>query len=103
MLAIETGKDALKAAVADGAAQADIDTLQVNLDTVSGQRNSLFKGETLRGLLLSAFAWSTVGTIAGIAAIGAFIAAGLTAILVVLGLVHFIRTAKVPKQVAVAS
>jgi len=74
--------------------QAEIDALQAKADVVSGQRNSLFKGETLRGLLLSAYAWSTVGTIAGIAAIGAFIAAGLMAILVALGIVHQRRTAK---------
>ena len=54
----------------------------------------LFKGETLRGLLLSAYAWSTVGMIAGIAAIGAFIAAGLMAVLVALGFVHHRRTPK---------
>ena len=29
------------------------------LDTVNGQRDSLFRGETLRGLLLSAYAWPT--------------------------------------------
>ncbi len=49
---------------------------------------------TLRGLLLSAYAWSTVGTIAGIAAIGAFIAAAVMALLVALGMVHH---HKVPK------
>ena len=48
----------------------------------------------MRGLLLSAYAWSTVGMIAGIAAIGAFIAAGLMAILVALGVVHHRRTPK---------
>ena len=57
-----------------------------------GQRNTLFKGETLRGLLLSAYAWSTVGMIAGLAAIGAFIAAAAMAILVVLGTIHYRRT-----------
>ena len=59
---------------------------------VTAQRDTLFKGETLRGLLLSAFAWSTVGMIAGYAAIGAFIAAGMMAVLVVLGIVHLRRT-----------
>ena len=68
--------------------------LQATADEISGQRNSLFKGETLRGLLLSAYAWSTVGMIAGIAAIGAFIAAGIMAILVGLGVVHHRRTPK---------
>ena len=29
--------------------------------TITDQRDTLFKGETLRGLLLSAYAWSTVG------------------------------------------
>ena len=82
----------LVAAVDDGQSQAQIDELQATADGISGQRNSLFKGETLRGLLLSAYAWSTVGTIAGIAAIGAFVAAGLMAILVALGIVHQRRT-----------
>jgi hypothetical protein len=84
----------VKAAVEAGKPQAEVDALQVTADDISGQRNSLFKGETLRGLLLSAYAWSTVGTIAGIAAIGAFIAAGMMAILVGLGLVHLRRTPK---------
>ncbi len=82
----------LKAAIEAGQPQAEIDILQEKSDAVSGQRNTLFKGETLRGLLLSAYAWSTVGTIAGIAAIGAFIAAALTAVLVGLGLNHYRKT-----------
>ena len=57
-------------------------------DAITGQRNTMFKGETLRGLLLSAFAWATVGTIAGYAAIGAFIAGGVMLVLVLLGLRH---------------
>ena len=75
-----------------GQTQAEIDALQTKADGISGQRNTLFKGETLRGLLLSAYAWSTVGTIAGIAAIGAFIAALIMAILVVLGVIHYRKT-----------
>ncbi|QGG96415.1 hypothetical protein [Actinomarinicola tropica] len=81
-------RGALETAIADGADDATIADLQAELDEVSGQRNTLFKGETLRGLLLSAFAWSTVGQIAGYAALGAFIAAGVMAVLVVLGLRH---------------
>ncbi|MEO7397274.1 MAG: hypothetical protein ABIW84_01785 [Ilumatobacteraceae bacterium] len=87
-------KAATQAAIDAGKPQAEIDELQATADGISGQRNILFKGETLRGLLLSAYAWSTVGTIAGIAAIGAFIAAGLMAILVVLGAIHHRRTPK---------
>ena len=48
----------------------------------------LFKGETLRGLLLSTFAWSTIGHIACIAALVAFVAAAVMAMLVIAGLVH---------------
>ena len=91
--AVESAAKAdVEAAIAADQPQTEIDTLQADADAISGQRNSLFKGETLRGLLLSAYAWSTVGTIAGIAAIGAFIASGLMAVLVGLGLVHHRRT-----------
>src|SRR5580700_1990329 len=44
---------------------------------LAGQVATVFKGETLRGLLLNAYAFGTMGTIAGIAAIAAFIAAGV--------------------------
>jgi hypothetical protein len=81
-------RTAVEAAIDEGAPQATVDELQAELDEISGQRNTLFKGETLRGLLLSTYAWSTVGMIAGIAAIGAFVAAGVMAVLVVLGLIH---------------
>ena len=86
---------AAKAAVTEateaGAPADEIAELQAAADQVSADRNSLFKGETLRGLLLSAFAWSTVGQIAGYAAIGAFVAAGLMAVLVIMGVVHYGR------------
>ena len=84
----------VKTAVDAGKPQATIDELQAKADGITGQRNTLFKGETLRGLLLSAYAWSTVGTIAGYAAFGAFIAAGIMAVLVGLGLIHHRRTPK---------
>ncbi len=49
---------------------------------------TLFQGETLRGLLLNAYAFGTMGMIAGIAAIAAFIAALVMLILGGLGLMH---------------
>jgi hypothetical protein len=49
---------------------------------------TLFQGETLRGLLLNAYAFATIGTIAGIAAIAAFAAAAIMAVLGALGLAH---------------
>jgi hypothetical protein len=70
--------------------QATIDTLQTAASTITQTRDTIFKGETLRGLLLSAYAWSTVGRIAGLAAIGAVIAAGLMAILVIFGINHLV-------------
>jgi hypothetical protein len=55
---------------------------------LAGEVATVFKGETLRGLLLNAYAFGTMGTIAGIAAIGAFIAAGVMLVLSGLGLLH---------------
>ena len=85
-------KAAVQTATDQGAAQATVDELQAKASAITAQRDSLFKGETLRGLLLSTYAWATIGTIAGIAAIAAFVAAGAMAILVILGLVHRHRT-----------
>ncbi|MGH9005300.1 MAG: hypothetical protein ACRDYV_19425 [Acidimicrobiia bacterium] len=74
-----------------GASEAEIAELQATADELRAQRDSLFRGETLRGLLLSAFAWSTLGRIAGIAAWVAFAAAAVMAALVVAGIVHLAR------------
>lgn len=82
---------AVEEAKAAGAPQAEIDELQATADELAAQRNTLFKGETLRGLLLSAYAWSTVGTIALYAAYGAFAATVLMAALVIAGMVHLRR------------
>jgi hypothetical protein len=84
-------RTALAEATEAGAPADELAELQAAYDQVSADRNSLFKGETLRGLLLSAYAWSTVGQIAGYAAIAAFVAAGLMAVLVIMGLVHYRR------------
>ena len=51
-------------------------------------RESLFMGNTLRGLLLYGYAFATIGTIAGYAAFAAFAAAVLLIVLVVLGMRH---------------
>jgi hypothetical protein len=49
---------------------------------------TMFRGETLRGLLLNAYAFGTMGTIAGIAAVVSFAGAGLMLVLSALGLWH---------------
>src|SRR6204780_753007 len=61
---------------------------QPNNAALATQVNTVFKGETLRGLLLNAYAFGTMGTIAGIAAIAAFIAAAVMLVLGGLGLMH---------------
>jgi hypothetical protein len=55
---------------------------------LAAQVNTVFKGETLRGLLLNAYAFGTMGTIAGIAAIAAYIAGLVMLVLGALGLMH---------------
>jgi hypothetical protein len=55
---------------------------------LAGKVATMFKGETLRGLLLNAYAFGKMGTIAGIAAIFAYAFGGLLAILGGLGLWH---------------
>src|SRR6202034_1870583 len=61
---------------------------QPNNAKLAAQVDTVFKGETLRGLLLNAYAFGTMGTIAGIAAIAAFIAAAVMLVLGGLGLLH---------------
>jgi hypothetical protein len=59
---------------------------------LQGQANTLFKGETLRGLLLGdAYAFWTVGTIAKDAALVAFVAGSVMAVLTLLGFWHLTR------------
>jgi hypothetical protein len=55
---------------------------------LADQVATVFRGETLRGLLLNAYAFGTMGMIAGIAAIAAFIAALLMLLLSAFGLIH---------------
>lgn len=81
-------KAEVQAAIDSGADEATVAPLQEKADALTNQRNTLFKGETLRGLLLSTYAWSTIGRIAGIAAITAFVAGFAMLVLVVLGVVH---------------
>ena len=53
----------------------EIEALQGEANKIAGQRESIFKGEMLRGTLLNTYAWWTIGRIAFIAAISAFVAA----------------------------
>ncbi|HEV7192313.1 MAG TPA: hypothetical protein VGN35_03830 [Jatrophihabitantaceae bacterium] len=55
---------------------------------LAGEVQTVFRGETLRGLLLNAYAFDTMGSIAAIASIVAFLGAGVMALLGGLGFVH---------------
>jgi hypothetical protein len=76
------------AAITANAPADEVAALEEEAAGITGQRDSIFRGEMLRGTLLNAFAWSTMGRIAGIAAVVAFVAAAVMAALVALGLVH---------------
>lgn len=63
---------------------------QANRDdpALAAKVDTMFRGETLRGLLLNAYAFGTMGTIAGIGAIAAFAAAAVMLLASGLGLWH---------------
>lgn len=56
--------------------------------TLSGQVQTVFRGETLRGLLLNAYAFDTAASVAYFAAIGAGVAAIILLILSLFGFRH---------------
>jgi hypothetical protein len=56
--------------------------------TLKTEAQTLFQGTTLRGLLLNAYAFGTVGKMAGIAAIVAFVGGGVILVLSILGFAH---------------
>lgn len=80
----------LRTRVAEAEASGDpaLAQLQQELAQVTGQRDTLFKGETLRGLLLTSYGFSEFGVKAGQAATVAYIAAGLLFLLAIAGFVH---------------
>lgn len=77
--------------VADGKTYSEVSTLsRANPEdaTLAAQVQTLFRGETLRGLLLTTYAFWQVGQIALWASIAAFALAGVMAILTILGFRH---------------
>ncbi|ONH22606.1 hypothetical protein BL253_35245 [Pseudofrankia asymbiotica] len=68
-------------------AQADPENAQL-----AAQVQTLFRGETLRGLLLEAYGFWKLGQIALIAAISSFVLGGVMLLLTGLGLLHLRRT-----------
>ncbi len=68
--------------------------LQKQLADVTAARETVFKGETLRGLLLTSFGFSEFGTKAAQGATVAYLAAALLALLSIAGFVHALVTPK---------
>jgi hypothetical protein len=68
--------------------------------TLAQQRQTLFMGETLRGLLLNTYAFSIFGQVAMIAGIVSFIGAAFLLVLSILGFVH---ASKTPKDVVLGA
>jgi hypothetical protein len=66
--------------------------LNEQLTTLTQTRETVFKGETLRGMLLNAYAFDTMAKVAGIAAICSFVGAGVMLLLSLLGMLHLRRT-----------
>lgn len=73
--------------------------LQTQITTLNGQRDTLFKGEMLRGTLLNSWGWWTLGVYATYAGIGLLVAA-----LAVLGALVFelVIAGRKPEPVKVA-
>ena len=66
--------------IANGQTYAEVSTKSLadpKNATLAGQKTALFQGETLRGLLLSAWGWSVVGSIATIAGIALILVGGV--------------------------
>ncbi|HEX5597601.1 MAG TPA: hypothetical protein VFX61_16520 [Micromonosporaceae bacterium] len=84
----------LRAKVAEAQQNNDpeLANLQEELAKVSAQRETVFKGETLRGLLLTSYGFSEFGVKAGQGATAAYAGAGLLLLLSIAGFVHAFMT-----------
>ena len=66
---------------------------QPNNTALAGQVQTIFRGETLRGLLLNAYGWWQMAQIMFIGAIVAFIAAAVLLVMSLFGIAHLRRAA----------
>ncbi len=64
------------------------DVLDARVTELNGLRDTMFKGETLRGLLLTSYGFSIFGDRAGLAANVCFAAFGLMVLLSIAGFIH---------------
>jgi hypothetical protein len=80
--------------------QAKIDDLNKQITAGTAARETLFKGETLRGLLLTSYGFSVFGVKGGQGATVAFLVSGLMLLLSLAGMYHAYKT---PRSKAFAS
>ena len=73
-------------------AQRSDGTDAAQLQKLADLQDTLFMGNTLRGMLLEAYAFGTMGVIAGYAAIASFVGGLLFLVLGIAGLMHIRRT-----------
>ncbi|MGH9265257.1 MAG: hypothetical protein ACRD1D_11255 [Acidimicrobiales bacterium] len=87
---------ALRAQIAEAQKVSDpeLPALQKQLADTIAQRETVFKGETLRGVLLTSYGFSTLGEKADQAATVAYLGAGLMLLLSLAGAIHAARTPK---------
>ena len=83
-----------KITAATAANDPNLATMQKQLADMTAQRETLFKGETLRGLLLTSFGFSVFGVKGEQAATVAYIVAAVLALLSIAGLIHAFKTPK---------
>ena len=79
-----------KTALADATAAnaSNVDALKADLDKITGQRETMFKGETLRGLLLTSYGFSIFGEKAALAGMLSFLGAIVMLLASVAGSIH---------------
>jgi hypothetical protein len=89
-------QSALRAKVAEAKKTNDpaVADLEKQLGEVTATRETAFKGETLKGLLLTSYGFSELGTKGGQVLTVVWMAAALMALLSLLGLVHAFKTPK---------
>ena len=85
-----------KTALADATAAnaTNVVELKADLDKITGQRETMFKGETLRGLLLTSYGFSIFGEKAALAAMLSFLGALVMLLASVAGFIHAFSTPK---------
>jgi hypothetical protein len=90
---VQTG---LRAQISDAQKNnpATVADLQKQLADITTARETVFKGETLRGLLLTSYGFSVLGAKGGQVALVCYLVAGLLFVLSIAGFVHAFRTPK---------